>query len=122
MLIYIILIIIYIITIAIIEITSNIIFTPNIINLVQVEDFLNLEENIKNYITIETFKDFIKENFIGEIYIDTPNINAFYIKNNEYNLIEYNKLYKFTIPVHIEILNLKKEKIKILLNNIYDRT
>lgn len=120
MIIYIIIIIIYLLSISIIEILSNFKIKLNSVKLIDSDHGENMQENLQNLKKFETYNNYLNDNFIGDFYyytdcLNKENVMGFYVMNNEYNLLKDGIYYNFKSPVLIKIINIRNEKINIYL-------
>ena len=122
----IIILIVFIISIVIIEVNSNYIIKIDKYEPITIIDY-KLNENENNLSIIDKLKKYITNNkiqiedYIGTFYYENENKNenennGFYIYNeneneNNFNLLETEKIYNFNIPVLIKIFNIKNEKL-----------
>ena len=123
MLLYIIIILIYIVTIIIIEIFSNFninnIFLNNKIK--TNEDFKIISINdLDKLKKIEIHDNYYLDNFKGKFYYyhefnESDNVIGFYELNNKFNLLNKKTFYNFINPINIKIINIRNEKINIYI-------
>ena len=120
----IIILIVFIISIVIIEVNSNYTIKIDKYEPITIIDY-KINENENNLSIIDKLKknkttdEISIEDYIGLFYFENENENenenyGFYIYNeneNNYNLLEPNKIYNFNIPVLIKIFNIKNEKL-----------
>lgn len=122
MFLYIIIILIYIVSIIIIEIFSNFNINNVFYNKLKInEDFKILPNNDLDKLNkIETYDNYYLNNFSGKFYYyfelnESDNIIGFYELNNKLNLLNKNTFYNFINPINIKIINIRNEKINIYI-------
>ena len=124
----IIILIVFIISIVIIEVNSNYTIKIDKYEPITIIDY-KINENENNLSMIDKLKknkttdEISIEDYIGIFYFENENENenyGFYIykeneneneNENNYNLLESKKIYNFNIPVLIKIFNIKNEKL-----------
>lgn len=77
---------------------------------IKIENVENIEnlDIVKNKLKLENSEEDVDiKNYIGKFLV--KNNYGFFINLDNWNLLENNKLYDFTIPVNIKILKIKKE-------------